>query len=290
MTGYELKKVFQESPYMYWSGNNNQIYKALLELSEDGFVTNESIAQESLPTKKIYSITEAGLIELKEWTALSPEPQEIKNDFLIHLTWADVLSEEELNRIILDYEKEISLSLIIKKEKMKRTEFTPRSERENLLWDMINDNVLAYYQCELDWIRRLKGKLSKGLTKEKNMKYEIVNIENINYIKIISIKNPIANEREALDIIAHAGENDLNSVMISSECLSPEFFKLKSGTAGAILQKFINYSIKVVILIQNLDAYGIRFKELIGEANKNNQYCFVTSIDAGEKWLKGGKV
>jgi DNA-binding PadR family transcriptional regulator len=39
MTGYEIKKIIQDSSYMHWSGNNNQIYKALLELAEDGFVT-----------------------------------------------------------------------------------------------------------------------------------------------------------------------------------------------------------------------------------------------------------
>ena len=31
-TGYELKKIFEDSSFMYWSGNNNQIYKALLNV------------------------------------------------------------------------------------------------------------------------------------------------------------------------------------------------------------------------------------------------------------------
>jgi len=30
-SGYELKKVFEDSPYLYWSGNNNKIYKSLLD-------------------------------------------------------------------------------------------------------------------------------------------------------------------------------------------------------------------------------------------------------------------
>jgi DNA-binding PadR family transcriptional regulator len=34
MSGYDLKKIMQDSVYMHWSGNNNQIYKALLELLE----------------------------------------------------------------------------------------------------------------------------------------------------------------------------------------------------------------------------------------------------------------
>lgn len=31
-TGYELKKIIQNTLFMYWSGNNNQIYKACAAL------------------------------------------------------------------------------------------------------------------------------------------------------------------------------------------------------------------------------------------------------------------
>ncbi|MCG1013246.1 PadR family transcriptional regulator [Tepidanaerobacter sp. GT38] len=57
MSGYDLKKIIQDSSFMYWSGNNNQIYKALSELRDKGFVTNEVIHQDGAPTKKIYKIT-----------------------------------------------------------------------------------------------------------------------------------------------------------------------------------------------------------------------------------------
>lgn len=64
-TGYELKKVFQESSFMYWSGNNNQIYKALLQMQNEGLVNPEVIHQDSAPSKKLYRITKEGLDELK---------------------------------------------------------------------------------------------------------------------------------------------------------------------------------------------------------------------------------
>ena len=31
-SGYDLKRVFSDSEIFYWSGNNNQIYKALLQI------------------------------------------------------------------------------------------------------------------------------------------------------------------------------------------------------------------------------------------------------------------
>ena len=60
MTGYDMKRMMQDSPVMYWSGNNNQIYKALVQLLDMGYVTNEVQYQESAPNKKVYSITEVG--------------------------------------------------------------------------------------------------------------------------------------------------------------------------------------------------------------------------------------
>ncbi|HEY9053605.1 MAG TPA: PadR family transcriptional regulator, partial [Rectinemataceae bacterium] len=59
-TGYELKKRFSDALSFHWSGNNNQIYGTLVQLHKDGAVTIEVVAQEKLPAKKLYTITEAG--------------------------------------------------------------------------------------------------------------------------------------------------------------------------------------------------------------------------------------
>ncbi|MCT8978448.1 PadR family transcriptional regulator, partial [Clostridium sp. CX1] len=98
-TGYELKKIFEESSFLYWSGNNNQIYKALIKMQEEDLVTSEVIHQDSSPSKKIYTITEEGLKELKEWIMSSPEAPEIKKTFLIQLAWSDMLNTQELNQL-----------------------------------------------------------------------------------------------------------------------------------------------------------------------------------------------
>ncbi|HYE67160.1 MAG TPA: PadR family transcriptional regulator, partial [Anaerovoracaceae bacterium] len=77
-SGYELKKVFENSPYLYWSGNNNQIYKSLLQLQKDGLITYETIHQDGAPSKKIYSVTETGMAELKDWIISTSESPEFK--------------------------------------------------------------------------------------------------------------------------------------------------------------------------------------------------------------------
>jgi DNA-binding PadR family transcriptional regulator len=156
LTGYDLKKIIQSSSFMPWSGNNNQIYKSLVELLEEGFVINEVQHQESSPTKKIYTITEEGLTKLKEWVLSSPDPLEFKKPFLVQLAWADQLSAEELNDLLARYEYEIKMQILSHQEKKRRGNFSPkRTPREKLIWDMIDENIVSSYENELEWVGQL---------------------------------------------------------------------------------------------------------------------------------------
>ncbi|AGA67912.1 putative transcriptional regulator [Desulfitobacterium dichloroeliminans LMG P-21439] len=159
-TGYELKKVFQESSFMYWSGNNNQIYKALLQMQNEGLVNPEVIHQDSAPSKKLYRITKEGLDELKKWVLSSPEAPEFKKTFLIQLAWSDVLNNQELNEQLSRYEDTVRVQLLLEQEKSRRSLNSPnRNDRETFLWDMLYQNLISSYQAELDWINQVRQKL-----------------------------------------------------------------------------------------------------------------------------------
>ncbi|NLP28147.1 MAG: PadR family transcriptional regulator [Clostridia bacterium] len=107
MTGYDLKKIIQDSTFMPWSGNNNQIYRSLTKLLDEGLVTNEVLHQESSPTKKVYYITNEGLTALKGWLLSPVESNEIKKPFLVQLAFSKQLNTKELNELIDGYEKQI---------------------------------------------------------------------------------------------------------------------------------------------------------------------------------------
>lgn len=156
-TGYELKKLIEDSSFFYWSGNNNQIYKALLQMQEEELVTSEVIHQDTSPTKKIYSITEDGLRELKQWVASTPEAPEIKKMFLVQLAWSDMLTDQELNNLLSQYEVELKNQLIMEQEKTRRALNTPnRSKRESKIWELISDNLISSYKNEIEWIHRVR--------------------------------------------------------------------------------------------------------------------------------------
>lgn len=161
-SGYELKKVFEESPYLYWSGNNNQIYKSLTQLQKDGLITYETVHQDGAPSKKIYSVTKKGTAELKGWIMDASAVPEFKKPFLIQMAWADMLNKDELAALFTKYEKEIEKQLTHQKEMYDRQKDWPnRSQKETFLWNMISVNLMSSYQSELAWIRKVRQQLQR---------------------------------------------------------------------------------------------------------------------------------
>ncbi|MDF2822545.1 MAG: putative transcriptional regulator [Clostridiales bacterium] len=274
-TGYELKKIIEDSSFMYWSGNNNQIYKALMIIENEELVTSEVVHQDNSPSKKIYTITEEGLKELRKWLVSSPEAPEIKKTFLVQLAWSDMLSNQELSELLSRYENEIRLQLMMQNEKYRRALHTPnRSPRESTIWEMISQNIISTYNNELNWVHETRQKLFENEVVEvkDKMNYQIIEIESKKYIELISANEPLSTENDALDMIALCWEHELNAIMIHYEALSEDFFKLRTKVAGNIIQKFINYGIKAAAIIPQETIEKGRFKEMALETNKGNHF------------------
>lgn len=287
-TGYELKKIFEESSSMYWSGNNNQIYKALIQLQDEGFVTSKTEHQEGAPSKKVYTITDEGIEELKDWVLSSPDAPECKKTFLIQLAWTELLNNQELFELLTKYENEIKMQLILHQEKIRRGKDSPgRSPREIFLWDMIEENILSSYRNELEWIQKVQKQLFENELNEerKKMDYRINEAGNLKYIELVSCAAPVNTEQDALDLVALCGEHETNLLMLPSQVLSDDFFKLKTGVAGGVLQKFINYYVKVAAIIPKEMVNVGKFKDMASEANRGNQFRIFTEKEAAEKWL-----
>ncbi|MBO3443887.1 DUF4180 domain-containing protein [Clostridium sp. CCUG 7971] len=60
---------------------------------------------------------------------------------------------------------------------------------------------------------------------------------------------------------------------------------LKLSLAGIALQKFMNYHIKVSVTIENKNKIQGRFKELLNELNKSNDFRVFNNIRDAENWI-----
>jgi DNA-binding PadR family transcriptional regulator len=162
LTGYDLKKLFEDSAVFHWSGNNNQIYKALVELHDEGLVTLEVQQQPDAPPRKIYTITDAGRAALREAVLSDPELPQRRHDFFVQLAWADQLSDDELKDLLGRYEEEVRTELQMIHERRERKKGSPqRTPREAFLWDMLMDNWIGFFENEARWIYKVRAGLEE---------------------------------------------------------------------------------------------------------------------------------
>ena len=172
LSGYDLKKMLSESDIFYWSGNNNQVYKNLLQMQKDGLVTYQVQPQENLPDKKVYSITENGLAELQQSLLEMPEVPELHKNFLIQLAWCEALSDDEVMKLLERYESEVEQRVKLHQGQAEASGAWPkRSKRELYLWGRIHHNQVDSYQTELAWTRQtLRDLREKNFLKDNEAK------------------------------------------------------------------------------------------------------------------------
>lgn len=117
------------------------------------------------------------------------------------------------------------------------------------------------------------------------MNYRVVNKNNNKYIEFASDLRKLSSEQDVVDCISICMENDVYTIILHSDVLSENFFNLKTGLAGMALQKFINYHVKVAVIIEEVEKLNERFKEMIMEANKGNHFRTFKNIEDAEIWI-----
>jgi len=99
-TGYDIKKTFEQSFRHFFSAGYGSIYPALAELHKNGLVECREQAQEKLPDKKIYSITEAGQEAFVTALSRTAPRHKVRSPFLVLMYFAQMLPPDRLRDVL----------------------------------------------------------------------------------------------------------------------------------------------------------------------------------------------
>ncbi|MCA9840283.1 MAG: helix-turn-helix transcriptional regulator [Trueperaceae bacterium] len=173
-SGYALKKAIADVPFFHSSANNNQIYKALLSLHEEGLVEFELQTKDRGAASKVYTLTDLGVTKLREWAASCSDVSEHVSAFHQHLAFAHTLSRTELEHLLNSYAAELEDELNTAKELQRRfnqsrqnSSDTPEAKLRNLFWDAIYGHRVKHYELERKWLQETKEKvMAFGIAKE----------------------------------------------------------------------------------------------------------------------------
>lgn len=90
----------------------------------------------------------------------------------------------------------------------------------------------------------------------------------------------ISQTQDILDLIGDLVYYDCTRIIIHEKNLHPDFFNLKTGLAGDILQKFSNYRFKLAVA-GDFSKYKSRsLADFIRESNKGKMIFFVDSAES----------
>ncbi|RKN49682.1 DUF4180 domain-containing protein [Micromonospora endolithica] len=92
---------------------------------------------------------------------------------------------------------------------------------------------------------------------------------------------PIATEQDALDLIGSAFLG-AQVVAVPAARLDPRFFSLGSRFAGEVMQKFVNYRLRLAVVgdISPHLAESSALRALVQESNRGGHVWFLPDLDA----------
>jgi hypothetical protein len=107
--------------------------------------------------------------------------------------------------------------------------------------------------------------------------------DGIRIAEVISDELLIRNAPDALQLMVDLYYQDFEKIIIYEKNLNPDFFDLKNGLAGEIMQKFSNYRLQLSIIGDFSKYPGKSIRDFIFESNKLGQITFVGSVEEAIK-------
>jgi predicted kinase len=98
----------------------------------------------------------------------------------------------------------------------------------------------------------------------------------------------LADSDSARDLILAAGRSGADWACVPVARVADEFFSLRTGVAGEVVQKFVNYRLRLAIVgdIAQYVAASSAFDGFVDESNRGRQLWFVPTMAAFEEKLK----
>jgi len=78
-------------------------------------------------------------------------------------------------------------------------------------------------------------------------------------------------------------------LLLTEADLAPAFFDLRTRLLGELMQKFVNYRVRLALVVPDPERHGSRFVELVREHRTHGLIRMVPTEAAARAWLEGGE-
>jgi DNA-binding PadR family transcriptional regulator len=154
MSGYDIKKFYEQSIAGFWSESYGQIYPSLKRLAKEKFVTKSVQKQQGKPDRHIYAITGKGREELQRWL-VEPIGRHVgRHEILLKLIFGRQISVKDNITQIERFRKRQQIELTEVQRLGKQFE-TTETENPNLaFWLMALDYGKHVNEAYIQWAEK----------------------------------------------------------------------------------------------------------------------------------------
>jgi DNA-binding PadR family transcriptional regulator len=155
MHGYELGKQLSLSIGAEWDVKPGQISNTLIRLYDSQLVDYEIEAADDAPDRKVYSITQDGIEELKTWY-LSPEVREYKlgDVFYVKLVLSLLGGPVSPDQVLISQRRELYQQLHQVTELRRAADM-----KTQLPWVLLLESAAMHLEADLRWIEMCEMRL-----------------------------------------------------------------------------------------------------------------------------------
>ncbi len=100
-------------------------------------------------------------------------------------------------------------------------------------------------------------------------------------IELTKEGTPLQSDRDAVDIIGMASEYHPEFIVVPVERFGEDFFRLRTRVAGEIIQKFLTYCVRLVIVgdISKYLSESSALRDFVFECNSGSHVWFMSNLE-----------
>ncbi|MBZ0293028.1 MAG: PadR family transcriptional regulator [Anaerolineae bacterium] len=161
LSGYDIEHWMRVSTGHFWHVKLSQIYTTLKKLEAEGLVRSEIEPQADRPDRRVYTLTDAGMVELDQWRSEMLVEMDSKKDTLLLKVFFASPDASQKESLLAQLRLQLDLH---QKQKQRYEEETPEAiagfiERQpelaphSKLWDLTRRYGVLYEEGYIQWLQ-----------------------------------------------------------------------------------------------------------------------------------------
>ncbi|MBA2368796.1 MAG: PadR family transcriptional regulator [Candidatus Protochlamydia sp.] len=104
-SGYDIKKLMEESTQYFWKETYSSIYPVLGLLVQERLIIQHEVVSNSDRQRNVYELTAEGKRELQEWINKPVEGEQLRNELLLKLFFGEIVPPSTTRQHVEEYQR-----------------------------------------------------------------------------------------------------------------------------------------------------------------------------------------